>query len=126
MALRFIGSERDITDGTGAFRRIPVSRSVEADFRTGRPVRPGDVLAYDGGHWLSRARAGDTVTGIVTEVHRRLSVGVDDCLWRYADIRDSNRFMNYIYEGTIVFSGPVTIDAAAIDLVNQGAGRPSR
>jgi hypothetical protein len=76
-------------------RRIERPRTVEADFRSTRPVRLGDVLCQDVGNRLRPGRVGDSPHGIVTEVHRSITVADDDVLLRYR------------WEGTLVFSGPL-------------------
>jgi hypothetical protein len=97
-------------------RRIPTWEpgSAEADFRSTRPVRLGDVLCQDGGNRLRPGRIGDSPHGIVTEVHRAVTVADDDVLLRYR------------WEGTLVFSGPFTVRAGDIPIVFSGFERPSR
>jgi hypothetical protein len=97
-------------------RRIPTwdSGSAEADFRSTRPVRLGDVLCQYGNNRLRPGRIGDSPHGVVTKVSRSITVADDDVLLRYR------------WEGTLVFSGPLTFDSADMPPVYPGSGRPSR
>jgi hypothetical protein len=95
-------------------RRIERPRTVEADFRSTRPVRLGDVLCQYGGNRLRPGRIGDSPHGIVSEVRRFVTVADDDVLLRYW------------WGGTLVFSGPITVRAGDTPLVHSGFERPSR
>jgi hypothetical protein len=97
-------------------RRIPTwdPGSAEADFRSTRPVRLGDVLCQYGNNRLRPGRIGDSPHGVVTKVSRSITVADDDVLLRYQ------------WEGTLVFSVPITVGAGDIPFVSSSFERPSR
>jgi hypothetical protein len=90
------------------FRRIERPRTVEADFRSTRPVRLGDVLCQYGNNRLRPGRIGDSPHGVVTKVHHAVTVSNDD-VW-----------LRFRWEGTLVFSGPITVRAGDIPFVSSG------